>query len=184
MINSVSITLRKDHTNGEQTVREVFFDVNTFKEFSGAEKMIYLNKDDTDRTQWLNYEYSVNWQLRNGGQYQTDWLPANVPFINLYTPYKHHVIDIMGDMDLLKEQDVIAVLIQVEYPFFDDQKKEKLIIKPFNEENEESIDTILPNDVDEVDYELTWVYKSGEKVKTEGKDGFGIILIDEIPESK
>jgi hypothetical protein len=36
--------------------------------------------------------------------------------------------------------------------------------------------------VDSVDYKVTWVYREGRKVERLGKDQFGVILIDEIPE--
>lgn len=184
MISSVSVTLKKEHKNGDETVREVFFDTELLKDYEGSPKLIYMNKEDADKEKWLEYNYSINWQFRKDGTYQTDWYTANTPIINLYAPYKYHQIDILGDLKKLNEEEVVAVVIQVEYPFFGKIKKERLIIKPFLEEQENVLKTVLPNEVMSVKYEITWVYKNGKKIQFDGLDEIGIILIDEIPSSE
>lgn len=184
MVNSVSVSLKKEHQNGDETVREVFYDSATIDEYSGPTKMVYLNKEDINKEDWLKYSYSVNWQLKKSGGFQTDWTPSSAPIINLYAPYKLHKIDLMGDLQKLQEEEIMAVVVRIEYPFFGKQKKEKLLIKPFNENNELEMTAIMPADATTVDYTVTWVYKDGRKVESGGSDDYGIILIDEVPDTE
>jgi hypothetical protein len=181
MISSVSVTLRKTHQNGEQSVREVFLNKQLLEEWSGSSKMIYLNKDDADRIKWLQYDYQVNWQFIKDGSYVTDWISASSPIINLFTPYTYRQIDFMGDLNTLRETGVIAIAVDISYPFFGKTKKERMTIKPGTEETSYQMEAILPNGMDKVDYRIAWIYKEGKRVQTEGQDEFGVIIIDEIP---
>ena len=184
MVNSVAVSVKKEHENGEETVREVFFSAPNLEEYKGPLKMVYLNKKDIDKENWLKYKYAVNWQFKRDGEFQTTWKISNAPVINLYAPYKSHLIDLMGDMDKLKEMDIMAVVIQIEYPFFGKMKREKRLIKPFNNDNDMVIKAILPNDIHKVNYTITWVYNDGNKISTKGEDEFGVLLIDELPQSE
>ena len=181
MVNSVSVSIKKEHKNGDETIREVFINSANLEEYEGPLKMIYLNKEDKDKEKWLEYDYAINWQFKKDGDYQTDWQKSSAPIINLYAPYKLHQIDIMGDLQSLKDQNIMAVVVQLEYPFFGKTKKDKLLIKPFNDDNKLVMNAIMPSDVVEVSYTLTWVYKDGKKVSYQNSDDYGIILIDEIP---
>jgi len=181
MVNSVSVTMRKKHTNGEETIKEIFIDATKLEKYEGPIKLTYMNKEDMDKTLWLDYEYKVNWQFKRDGNYQTDWITSNSPIVNLYAPYKFHQVDLMGDISKLKSDDIIAVIAQVDYPFFGRNKSDKQIIKPFNDQNESNLMTILPSDVDKVDYTITWIYRDGKKVTKSGVDDLGILLIDELP---
>ena len=181
MISSVSVTMKKKHQNGEETVRELFVSNDHLKDYVSS-KLIYLYKEDKDRTQWLNYDYVIAWQFRKGGSYSTEWLTSNSPVINLYTPYKYHEIDLMGDIKKLKQLGIIAVAVEIEYEFFGKVRKERVTVKTNKEEGEHKLQAILPLGVDSVDYKVTWVYIEGTKVERVGKDQFGVILIDELPQ--
>jgi hypothetical protein len=146
--------------------------------------MIYLNKDDADRIKWLQYDYQVNWQFIKDGSYVTDWISASSPIINLFTPYTYRQIDFMGDLNTLRETGVIAIAVDISYPFFGKTKKDRMTIKPGTGETDYQMEAILPNGMDKVDYKLAWIYKEGKRVQAEGQDEFGVIIIDEIPESE
>jgi hypothetical protein len=184
MVSSVSVTLRKTHQNGEQTVREVFLNKQILEEWTGSSKMIYLNKEDLDRTKWLEYDYQITWQFIKDGNYVTDWTTASSPIINLFTPYTYRQIDFLGDLNTLRETGVIAIAVDISYPFFGKTKKERMTIKPGTGETDYQMEAILPNGMDKVDYKLAWIYKEGKRVQAEGQDEFGVIIIDEIPESE
>jgi hypothetical protein len=184
MISSVGITLRKKHQNGEETVKEIFVNKELLKEYSGKSKLIYLNKEDIDRTEWLNYDYLVNWQFRKDGNHITDWMPSNSPVINLYTPYHYRTIDLMGDLKELNDAGVLAVAVEIEYPFFGKIKKERVTIKTNRDDDDHQLDAILPLGTDKVKYKITWIYREGKKVELESEDEHGVILIDEIPLEK
>jgi hypothetical protein len=184
MISSVGITLRKKHQNGEETVKEIFVNKELLKEYSGKSKLIYLNKEDINRTEWLNYDFLVNWQFKKDGNYITDWMPSNSPVINLYTPYQYRRIDLMGDLKELNEDGVLVVAVEIEYLFFGKIKKERVTIKTSQADDDYQLDAILPLGTDKVKYKITWIYREGKKVELESEDEHGVILIDEIPLEK
>lgn len=180
MISSVSVTMKKEHQNGDETIKEIFVNKELLKEYSGNSKLIYLNKEDKDRGGWLNYDYLINWQFKKDGKYVTDWIPSNSPIINLYTPYKYRQIDLLGDVKMLQEAGVIAVAVEIEYPFFGSIKKDRVTVKTNKEGNENKLEAILPLNVDKINYKITWIYREGKKVEQRGEDEYGVILIDEI----
>jgi hypothetical protein len=181
MISSVSVTMRKKHQSGEETLQEVFVSKDAMKDFRGGTKFIYLNKNDKDRTAWLDYEYLVNWQFRKDGVYSTDWVSANSPIINLYTPYKYRAIDLVGDVNKLRNDGIVAVAVEVEYPFFGKVRKDRHTIKTDKADADHRIEAILPLETDKVDYKITWIYRDGKRAEQKGIDEFGVILIDELP---
>jgi len=63
LINSVTVTLRKNHQGGEQTIQEVVVNRQTFSDSIGPLRMVYGSKADTNRLNWLNYEYRTSWQF-------------------------------------------------------------------------------------------------------------------------
>lgn len=184
MINSVSVTMKKKHGNGEETIKEVFVSKDVLKDYTGNTKLIYLNKEDADRTEWLNYEYMITWQFKKDGSYNTSWIPANSPIINLFTPYKYRDIEVLGDLNALHARGVVAVAVEVEYPFFGKMKKDRLTVMTDDKEGKNKIEAILPSDVESVDYKVTWIFKDGKKDQRQGKDEFGVILIDEVSRIK
>jgi len=184
MLSSVSVTMRKEHMNGEETLREVFLNKELFKEYDGYLKMIYLNKGDENREKWLDYKYQVSWQFKKGSQHTIPWKEAKTPVINLYTPYKYRNISLYGDHDLLKEQGVVAVNVEIEYPFFGQQKRERQKVMVGKTDKEYELEAVLPQEINEVDYTITWIFKNRAPVKQSGKDEYGVILIDEIPDNE
>lgn len=181
MISSVSVTMRKNHQNGDETVKEIFVNKDVLSEYDGTSKLIYLNKGDNNRTGWLDYDYLVNWQFKKDGNYVADWVTANSPVINLYTPYKYRQIDLIGDVKKLEDTGVIAVSVEISYPFFDRTKKDRVTIKTKDDQADYNLEAILPLDTDIVDYSITWIFREGRKVMQRGQDEYGVILIDEVP---
>ena len=83
---------------------------------------------------------------------------------------------------MLRKNGVVAVAVEIEYPFFGRVKRERVTVKTNSAGEEHKLEAILPLGVDRVDYKITWLYLEGRKVERRGEDEFGVILIDEIPE--
>lgn len=182
MISSVSVTMKKKHQNGDETIREIFLNNDKLKDYPGTSKLIYLYKEDKDRSAWLNYDYNITWQFKKDGSYGTGWISSNSPVLNLYTPYQYRQIDLLGDITMLEEMGIVAVAIEVEYPFFGRTKKDRITLRTNKPQAEQSLEAILPLDVNRVDYKVTWIFRDGKKMERTGQDEYGVILIDEIPE--
>ncbi|MCI4670721.1 MAG: hypothetical protein MRZ79_21480 [Bacteroidia bacterium] len=182
MLNSVTVSLRKKHQNGKESLRQMILTRESFQEYDGKMSMVYGSYEDSNRTEWLNYEFQTIWQFQGGGSMSSSWEKGNASMINLYTPFERKLIEVDGDLESLKAKDVRAIVLNIEYPFFDERKKKRVTIRPGDELGDKGIEITLPNEVDEVSYSLLWIQKDGKRVEKKGTDKYGLIFIDEMPE--
>lgn len=181
MLNSVTLSLRKKHANGNETLAEVFINKESFKDYEGNLSMRYLNQGDSIRTDWLTYEYKTVWKFKGGGAYESDWHAENGAMVNLFTPFERKTIYLDGDLSTMNDQEVRAISVQINYPFFNQIKKDRMTIRPTDKLEEKSFEITLPNTIEEVDYTITWLRKNNPPISKKGKDKYGLIFIDELP---
>ncbi len=182
-VNSVTVTLRKTHQNGAQTMREVVLDRNTFNKESRDFRMVYGWNGDDDRTKWLEYEYRTRWSFKGGGLHETDWTKTDINMIDLYAPYKRNTVQLVGDTETLKAQGVRALAIHVEYPFFDGRRSQDLSLPITEPIDGKEIEITLPLNVYKYDYSVTWLRKGAPPAEAKGSDDTGVIFVDEIPKT-
>jgi hypothetical protein len=183
MLNSVTVKLSKKHENGTETLKEVLLTKDTFMENDGRISMKYLNHEDTDRKAWLTYQYQTIWKFIGGGTFSEEWKSEDASMINLYTPFRRRKIELSGDMNRLRDLNIRAISIKIDYDFFGDPKSKNLTIYPSDNLNEKYFEITLPKGIDEVNYSITWFKKGDEPVQLKGVDKYGLIFIDEIPNS-
>jgi len=182
MVNNVTVLVRKKHQNGEETLRSLVVNKAEFDRNEAQPLTImYGSKEDTDRFEWLNYDYKTIWQFLGGATYETDWNTASASMINLFTPFDRTQILLAGDMDLLQEQGYRAIAVQLEYSFFGKTMKPQKIITQGDDLSQEAFELTLPLDNREYKYTLTWIKSDGERISKNRKDNSGIIFIDEFP---
>jgi hypothetical protein len=182
MVNNVSVTLKKEHRDGSVTTRQVMVNRKIFLDSLGNLYMTYLNHKDLNLLEWMKYDYSTQWQFTGGGSLNSGWKRDSSTMINLYAPFKRQKIALEGDMSLLKNKGVRAVSVQITYPFFSETKKERLLIRPDDDLSGKGFEITLPNETEEVDYTVTWIKADGSRSEVSGKDRFGLIFIDEMPQ--
>lgn len=182
MLNSVTITLRKQHANGTETLADILIQKKSFKNYEGKLSMRYLNQGDTITTDWLNYEYKTNWKFKGGGGYETPWQEENAVMVNLFIPFQRRTIRLEGDLNTLMQKGIRAVSIQINYPFFGETKKQRITIRPNDDLSKKSFEITLPNSIEDVNYKITWIKPEESGLELEGIDKIGMIFIDEIPE--
>jgi hypothetical protein len=182
MVNNVTVTLKKEHQDGSVTTKQVMVNKKIYLDSLGNLSMCYLNHGDTHLLEWLKYDYSTQWQFTGGGTLSTGWKRDSTTMINLFTPFKRQKIALEGDLLSLKDKGVRAISVQISYPFFDEIKKERLLIRPNDDLSKMGFEITLPNEVEEVDYSVTWIKTDGSKSEISGKDRYGLIFIDELPE--
>jgi hypothetical protein len=184
MLNSVTITLRKQHLNGTETLADILIKKESFKDYEGKLSMRYLNQGDTITTDWLNFEYKTNWKFKGGGGYETPWQVENAAMVNLFIPFQRRTIRLEGDLNTLVEEGIRAVSVQVNYPFFGQTKQQRVTIRPNDDLNQKSFEITLPNSIEDVNYKITWIKREENSQELEGIDRIGIIFIDEIPKQE
>jgi hypothetical protein len=156
-INSVTVKLLKKHQNGEQTLQELFIDKNIFKNKTNQLKMVYGSVKDTDRLKWLEYEYQATWQFQKGGSYTGNWTPQGSSMINLFAPYERRTIELWGDQDILKQNQIRAVVVTLEYDFFNEKRKPKIIIKTSEPIENKGFEITQPLNVYNYKYSIDWI---------------------------
>jgi hypothetical protein len=181
MLNSVSVILNKSHQGGQTTLENVLINKATFKSLDKPLSMVYGYQSDTNRLGWLNYDYKEIWQFQGGVNYDTGLKRSDASMINLYVPFYRKTILLDGNLDQLKSSGIRAVSIKLSYDFFGQAKEQRITLRPGDDIAGKSFQVTLPNKVEEVSYELTWIKTDGTSISKIGKDKFGLIFIDEMP---
>jgi hypothetical protein len=183
-VNSVAVTLRKTHQNGEQTLQEVSIQRDTVKKEGVDLRMVYGWQGDDDRERWLEYEYRTRWSFKDGGRYETPWRRSTANMIDLFAPYVRSRVELMGDAAVLASQGVRAVDVVVEYPFFGDTRSQEVTVATSEEIDGQGVEVTLPEGITRYDYAITWIRRDAEPLEASGSDDSGFIVVDELPEEE
>ncbi len=182
MINSVTITLKKDHQDGTTTLRNVNITKN-FIDKGTIITMSYGSFGDRDRLAWLNYEYNAHFNFLGGRTWETGWRKQQAGVINLLTPYERKVIRLEANPDSLKAKNVRATTVQVEYLFLDGVKKFETTVKPDDDLSKMQFEIILPEGKTLYKYTLRWRLNNGTEKIAKGETDTGILFIDSVPDN-
>jgi len=183
-INGVTVTLRKRHQNGvEETAQEIVLDRQAVRKDLSALRLIYGWNGDDDRAAWLRYEYRTSWSFTGGGTYATAWQQTDAAVIDLFAPYERRAIQIVGSMDALRKRQVRAVVVEIEYPFFGEKRRQTVVVRPDRQAEEPHVEITLPLGQAQYAYVITWQLEGNQRLTTKGQDGSGVVFIDELPGS-
>jgi hypothetical protein len=180
-VNTVTVTLRKDHQNGEQTLREVVLDRASVKKGVDDLRMIYGWNGDQDRMAWLDYQFRTRWSFKGGGTFETDWTRTSAPMIDLFAPYEHRTVQLVGDRGVLKTRGVRAVIVQLDYPFFGERRRPQMVVRPEETIEEKQVEITLPLGQPEYDYVVTWQMEGNKRLTEKRRDSSGLVFVDELP---
>lgn len=180
LINNITVTLKKTHENGDVTLKEMNITKKNMND-NQVTPLIYGSISDKDRLNWLNYEYKTNFQFQGGKTYETPWTKQSAGMINVFAPYERRTIQLDGDVDALKTAKVRAITVQLDYPFFNDNRKPMLTMKPTEPMGEKKFDITLPTNVYEYSYEINWIMGDGSTKSATGKNKSGYLFIDNLP---
>jgi hypothetical protein len=176
MVDNVTVELHKYHESGDSTIRQLLFNEKTILE-ERMPKFTYGYYEDKNREKWLSYQYRTIWHFKGGMTYHSDFQESQSAMINLYTPYEYRTVYIDGDLEGLSNQGVKAVVVSLEYQFFDKVKKQRLVIRPKDNLDEISFTQTIPNGQYDYKYTIEWIGKTGSYTE-EKMDNTGIIFID------
>lgn len=182
MINSVTITLRKNHQNGSSTFKEVTIKKGTLE--SNKELMMTYNSvGDLDREKWLQYEYKAQYNFLGGKTYQTDWKLQSNSMINLFVPYVRKIIKVDAEQEVLQQKNVRAITIKIDYPFLGDIHTKEFTVRPGEDLSKKSFEVTLPNGQYDYKYNIRWRLKNNTERIYNGVNDTEILFIDNIPDS-
>lgn len=181
VINNVTVTLRKTHANGEQTLRELVLDRNNTVGGAVGTRLVYGWNGDKDRVAWLGYEYRARWSFRGGGIHETEWTRSESPMIDLFAPYERRNIQLAGDTETLRARGVRAVVVEVDYPFFNERRRPQIVVRPGEPLDEKHTEITLPLGQPDYDVTLTWQLAGGERLTSKRRESSGLVFVDELP---
>ena len=181
LINNVTVTLKKEHANGSTTLREANITKATAYDTKPV-TMSYGSVGDSNKMDWLNYEYKAQYQFKGGKNYEAPWQMQSNSMINLFAPYERRTIKFEGDPKLLKDKNVRVIIIKVNYPFFGEDRKLETYLKPEDNFLDKQFDITLPANQYSYHYTLTWKFKNGTEKTISGNNDTELLFIDTIPD--
>lgn len=158
-LSSVEVAVRKKHQSGETTLQNVVIDKASFNKTSNVFRMRYGWKGDTKRDEWLNYEYKTKWTFSGGFEVTTDWQPQEFASIDIAPPLVKKDVYVEIDPEIIQRENIRAAEIKI---FFKNSGKEvNRIVNLIASTNvlSKSVELILPRNVDDYEYEVTWFLK-------------------------
>ena len=132
-VNSVTVTLRKDHANGEQTLRELVLDRGTrSSRASGDLRMVYGWNGDSRPPGLARLRVPDALELQGRRRaYETDWTKTNAPDDRpLRALRAPDACSSSATAEPLKAKGVRAVVVQLDYPFFGERRRPQLVVRP------------------------------------------------------
>jgi hypothetical protein len=182
MLNAVTVTLKKRHQSGAETLDEVNIHRADFA--SGeVETLVYGWDGDDNRDAWLEYDHRVRWSYVGGPVIETGWRPTTAGALVLEPPLRPREVRLEADPDLLREQGVRDVVVEVVYPAGEAERKAHATIRPADEIGQQSL--VLYQDPQQPDYSYSfdWRLWGGRRVEAGPFDDTAdFIYLDEIPQ--
>ncbi len=180
-VNSVTVTLRKQHGEGEETVRELVLDRSEVVASGGDLRMVYGRRQGERLADWLRYETRSRWSFVGGAAYETPWTTADAAMIEVFAPYERRTVRLAGDGARMLEQGVRAVVVQIDYPFVAGRRRAQVTVRPDEPIDERTLELTLPRDSFEYDYSITWQLEGGQRRSTRGTESGDLLFVDELP---
>ncbi len=145
-------------------------------------KMSYGAVSDTNRMEWLNYDYKAQFQFKGGKNFATPWQQQSASMINLFAPYERKTIRLEGDAEALKSKGVRAIVVQISYPFFGETRRMETSVRPEEDFGSKQFDVTLPLNEFKYQYTLKWRFKNGTEKTFIGTNDNELLFLDIIPE--
>lgn len=122
-LNSVIVTIRKEHENGKVSRDDIRLAKGTINEPKLS--LIYVSNGDRNADNFSRYQYKVDWNYKNGVQFSGGWLDHEGPSISLTPPLTLESVQVNLDPSMVDQLGVIGATIRTNSPI-----GEKLIRGP------------------------------------------------------
>lgn len=183
LVSNVNIWIYKKYQNGDSTVLTAPISVHQLDTIQKGMYFEYRNNGDKNVAAFDKYKYKYVVNLAGGGSYEvSDSSTQNS--ITIYCPFHLQTVAIEANQDTLRAKGVSNVLVLItsyKNKNKPDQKQLLYKVNGVNSESNTSCQIILPDNVFDYDYTITWTMTNGKKIKQKGTDNTGILLVNNVP---
>ncbi|MEO8199728.1 MAG: hypothetical protein ABI679_04320 [Gemmatimonadota bacterium] len=186
-VNFVAVTVRKQHPNGQVTLREGRMDRVNFSRVGNAirlEPYGWNGETVATRDRWFDYEYQTVWSFFGGRDTTITWQPTRANAVTLSPPYHRAVVTLDGDSAQVASAGVRLVTVKIFYQLGGAERQEVSTINPRKGPLASRMEFLLPKDSNTYDYEITWQL-AGNVTRTTGRrtSSATTLLVDDVPPS-
>jgi tetratricopeptide (TPR) repeat protein len=181
MLNAVTVTLKKRHESGKESLGEVTISRAEFAR-GAPQTLVYGWDQDNNRTRWLDYEVRQRWNYVGGPVIETPWIKTSAGALVLEPPLRPRPLMLEADPTFLQEQGVRDVVVEVHYRAGDADRIATATVRASAPSGETRL--LLYQDPQQpgYSYSYTWRLRGGDRRAagpfTETAD---IIYLDEVP---
>ncbi|MEM1119283.1 MAG: hypothetical protein AAGJ18_02475, partial [Bacteroidota bacterium] len=160
-INFVNIVMKKKHQNGQETADEIKIDKSEFDQKGNFFKMLYGWKGDANRDQWLGYEYRTMWSYTGGITVETPWATTDFGSIALNPALVKKPVYVEVDEDFVIDENVRGIELNFYTTINGVESKKRISLKTDAKNNEftNTVELLLPREVDDYEYEVVYYLK-------------------------
>jgi len=183
-INFATVSMKKIHGNEDITADEVRIGPAEFEKNANVYRLLYGWKDakDADKNKWLQYEYRTTWSLFGDYTIQDIWRPSEAFGLNIAPPVRPIKVDLEANADLLKAAEVRMVNVKFYYNYGGGEKVQQVNIRADQATTAATAELLLPQNVYDYDYEITWRLTGNREVKSgRKKSNYTMLYVDELP---
>jgi hypothetical protein len=182
-LNFVTVKMRKRHQSGDMTTDEIVITPEAFDASGNIFSMLYGWKNDSDRSEWLNYEFQAVWSFHGGVEIRTPWKETDSPMLALAPPHRYRSVSIEGDGDTLTNAGVRHAVVTFTCRIGDEYVSRQATIRNNSKAPAMIVDVPEDSGAPETKIDITWYLTKGRQVSA---DAFtlesDIVYWDELPE--
>jgi tetratricopeptide (TPR) repeat protein len=181
MLNAVTVTLKKRHESGNESLGEVTISRAEFA--SGKlQTLLYGWDQDNNRTRWLDYEVRERWNYVGGPVIETPWKKTSAGALVLEPPLRPRALVLEADPMYLQTQGVRDVVVEVHYRAGDADRIATATVRAAAPSGETRLQLYQDPQQPGYTYSYTWRLRGGDR-RAAGPftDTADIIYLDEVP---
>ena len=165
-INSVTVSLRKKHQNGETTIKEILVDKQRFNQDKNDFVMQYGWKGDEDQDRWEEYEYKTHWSFHGGYTVESEWIKAGDGKIDLAPPFEKKRIELTAHEESMQAQNIRAIEVKMYSPMGNTEQVQQVQIKA-GDVLSIFTDLILARGSFDFEYQTTWFVNGKDPISSD-----------------
>ena len=164
LVNFASVVIKKSYSNGEEATGELIFTREDLRQGHFSKSWRYARLGEKGAS-WLNYSYQVSWDLKGHRKFQSPWQQTNAPIVSLAPPLKRMDLTIDADRVAFEDSGVRAAVVLVRYRLFGQPTRKRLAVLKASDGVSLNDFTLFLDPRSPLEYQVTWFYSDGQRVK-------------------